>query len=79
MSAFEEFIAHCKDNGDIQSVSRHLLDVSVLVRLFAEKIGLGSAGEVVGLLHDLGKYSPEFRRTYCRRSDYWTRTKMTTT
>lgn len=61
MSASQKFIAHCKDNGDKQSVSRHLLGVSVLARLFAEKIGLGFAGEVIGLLHDLGKYSPEFQ------------------
>lgn len=28
---------------------------------FAEKIGLARQGELVGLLHDIGKYSDEFQ------------------
>ena len=61
MSASKEFIAHLKENGETQSVSGHLLGVSALSHLFAEKIGLGLAGELIGLLHDLGKYSSEFQ------------------
>jgi len=56
------FIAHCrKSDGAQQGVSHHLEDVSVLAGIYASKIGLGPAGELIGLLHDLGKYSQAFQ------------------
>ncbi len=50
------FIAH-----ENQLLKDHLEGVSRLCRKNAEKIGCGNYGEVLGLLHDLGKYSKEFQ------------------
>ena len=55
-------IAHVRrKDGVIQSVTEHLLAVGGLSRDFAAKIGLEEAGELLGLLHDLGKYSSQFQ------------------
>lgn len=59
---FEEFIAHRRDDGDCQSLVQHLLEVALMARHFSAKIGLGPSGELMGLLHDLGKYSREFQQ-----------------
>jgi CRISPR-associated endonuclease/helicase Cas3 len=44
-----------------QPLAEHLQKVSRLASLRAEKFGAGRLGAVVGLLHDLGKYSREFQ------------------
>ncbi len=44
-----------------QDLDIHLVNVGYWSGVFAAKIHLGSAGELMGLLHDLGKYSPEFQ------------------
>lgn len=44
-----------------QLLLNHLLAVSQLSGQFAEKIGLKEAGEIIGLLHDLGKASNQFQ------------------
>ncbi|UUZ64430.1 CRISPR-associated endonuclease Cas3'' [Polaromonas sp. P1-6] len=44
-----------------QDLDVHLANVGYWSGVFASKINLGSAGELMGLLHDLGKYSPEFQ------------------
>ena len=55
-------IAHRRGgDGAIQSLEAHLLEVAELSRSFAAKLGLGEQGELLGLLHDLGKYSSEFQ------------------
>ncbi|MGD0153037.1 MAG: CRISPR-associated helicase Cas3' [Thermacetogeniaceae bacterium] len=57
----KEFIAHCrKKDGAKQSLWHHLTGVSLLAGRFASKIGLEKQGELIGLLHDLGKASLEF-------------------
>ena len=61
-SDFNEVIAHRRGNGDCQSLMQHLIGVSVLAQSFSTKIGLGPAGELMGLLHDLGKYIREFQQ-----------------
>ena len=43
-------------------LSEHLLGVSLAARLHSGKIGLGPAGSMIGLLHDLGKYSAAFQQ-----------------
>ena len=55
-------IAHWRssDNQE-QPLEAHLDGVSRLSRIFAAKIGLQDAGELIGALHDLGKYSKEFQ------------------
>lgn len=57
-----DFIAHRSENADTQSVGQHLTEVSKLSREFAAKIDLALSGEMIGLLHDLGKYSFEFQQ-----------------
>lgn len=44
-----------------QSVLEHLNNVAALSRSYAQKIGLPLHGELIGLLHDLGKYSDDFQ------------------
>jgi len=57
-----KFIAHRrKSDGEIQAVLNHLLDVAQLSRQFASKIGVPDLGELLGLLHDFGKYSLAFQ------------------
>ncbi|MFH0995355.1 MAG: CRISPR-associated helicase Cas3' [Pseudomonadota bacterium] len=44
-----------------QSVKIHSAETSLFAKKFAGKIGLDLIGELLGLLHDLGKYSFEFQ------------------
>lgn len=44
----------------IQHLADHLAGVSVLAGRFAKKVGLAELGEVLGLVHDVGKASKEF-------------------
>lgn len=60
--ASDEFIAHRRKEGECQRLAQHLVEVSALAACFSAKIGLGRAGELIGLLHDLGKYSREFQQ-----------------
>lgn len=56
------FIAHRrKIDGEIQSVMDHLFAVAHLSRRFALKLGVPGLGELLGLLHDFGKYSQDFQ------------------
>ena len=59
-------IAHVRKNKDetfkIQSLEEHLEGVSHRTRAFTSKLGLSDIGELLGLLHDLGKYSSEFQK-----------------
>jgi CRISPR-associated endonuclease/helicase Cas3 len=50
------YIAH-----ENQTLKDHLQNVAALSRKNAEKIGCGDYGEILGLLHDLGKYSKAFQ------------------
>ena len=45
----------------IQTVDDHLLETAKWSEAFASRIGLPNSGRLVGLLHDLGKYSQEFQ------------------
>ena len=44
-----------------QSLEDHLFGVAAKAQRFAAKIGLAEQGELIGLLHDLGKYSGKFQ------------------
>ena len=58
----KQFIAHLrKKDKQPQYLSEHLNEVSKLAAQFASKIGLKESGELLGLLHDLGKASQEFQ------------------
>jgi CRISPR-associated endonuclease/helicase Cas3 len=56
-----QFIAHYKQGEAPQSLEVHLSNVANIAKLFGKKIGLEVSGELIGLLHDLGKYSSEFQ------------------
>lgn len=56
------FIAHVrKHDGAIQSLEDHLRETADLCSLFASAIGIPLCGRIVGLVHDLGKYSDDFQ------------------
>jgi CRISPR-associated endonuclease/helicase Cas3 len=62
MSHDSQYIAHYREkDGKRQSLEAHLLGVGSLARSHAEKIGLQAQGELLGILHDLGKYSDSFQ------------------
>ena len=43
-----------------QSVKEHLYNVSILSMEYGSKISLGSTGELIGILHDMGKGTKKF-------------------
>lgn len=49
------------DRSDWQTLPDHNMGVAALCGCFADRFGAGGAGRLGGLLHDLGKYSPEFQ------------------
>ena len=59
----QEFIAHFRQaDGSKQYVQQHLDNVAAIAARLTAKIGLPEAGRLLGLLHDLGKYSTAFQR-----------------
>ena len=60
------YIAHVRQADEaIQTVSEHLFEVAEIARNLAAKMAVPQAGELIGLLHDFGKYSAAFQ-TYIR-------------
>ncbi len=55
-----DYVAHCREDGKIQYLEDHLEEVSKIAGELASKIGLKEQGEIIGLLHDIGKSSKEF-------------------
>jgi CRISPR-associated endonuclease/helicase Cas3 len=56
------YIAHVRKTDDKkQSVEEHLLEVAEIAKKLAAKINIAEAGELIGLLHDFGKYSAAFQ------------------
>jgi CRISPR-associated endonuclease/helicase Cas3 len=56
------FIAHCRESDQAtQSLEDHLQRVAERARSSAGKVGLQVHGELIGLLHDFGKYSDAFQ------------------
>ncbi|MBS6017153.1 MAG: CRISPR-associated helicase Cas3' [Haemophilus parainfluenzae] len=59
----DPYIAHLrKSDEQIQSVQAHLKETAALAKVFAQKLNLESAGELLGLMHDFGKYSHKFQK-----------------
>ncbi|NTW56071.1 MAG: CRISPR-associated helicase Cas3' [Chlorobiaceae bacterium] len=62
MEEVNKIIAFAHVTGDRnQLLVEHLYNVANLSRSHANKIGLQLHGELIGLLHDLGKFSTEFQ------------------
>lgn len=54
-------IAHVRKNNSKQYLYEHLHGVGDKTYGFANKIGLGDYGKLIGVLHDIGKFSDEFQ------------------
>ncbi len=56
-------IAHTKNkNGVRQLLTDHTYAVAALAEQFADLFGAGEFARFAGLLHDIGKYNPQFQR-----------------
>ena len=56
------YLAHITSDGRTESVYSHCSDVALLSSLFASVFTDSKQGRLVGLYHDLGKYSDSFQR-----------------
>lgn len=57
------FIAHVRQTDKCpQFVQTHLIETSELAKIFARKLNLEPVGELLGLMHDFGKYSRKFQK-----------------
>lgn len=57
------YIAHIRESDkEIQTVEEHLLGVKQLAASYGESVGLKYLCGLAGLLHDLGKYTDEFKK-----------------
>lgn len=56
------YIAHIREKDkQIQTVENHLFEVKELAERFGDKIGVKHIAGLAGMLHDMGKYTEEFR------------------
>ena len=57
-----DYIAHVrKADGQPQCLQTHLTETAEIAKLLAAKLDLDQAGELLGLMHDFGKYSRKFQ------------------
>ena len=62
-----DYIAHIrKSDQKPQPLQTHLTEAAAIAKLLATKLNLEQAGELLGLMHDFGKYSQKFQN-YIRR------------
>jgi CRISPR-associated endonuclease/helicase Cas3 len=64
--AANSFLAHLRPPGEEQLLRDHLLRVSAITSRLAAKVGMPRVGALIGLAHDLGKYSTAFQQ-YLRK------------
>lgn len=58
-----EHIARMDKNGEIiQYVFDHLTETAAIAKKDSSKIDMGLCGELSGLIHDIGKYTDEFKK-----------------
>jgi CRISPR-associated endonuclease/helicase Cas3 len=60
-----QVFAHSKEGcpqSEWQTLEEHLGNVGELAKIHAKKIGMEHYGELLGLLHDFGKYSANFQK-----------------
>ena len=56
-------IAHVRhSDSESQSVETHLTETAAIAKLLASKLDLNLSGELLGLMHDFGKYSLKFQK-----------------
>jgi CRISPR-associated endonuclease/helicase Cas3 len=57
-----EYLAHIRQSDHVfQTVEAHLLEVKLLAEQYGDKIGVKHIAGLAGMLHDLGKFTDEFR------------------
>jgi len=62
MKKSTKIIAHVRSSDlEEQTLEQHLSEVSLIVGRYASKIGMEKAGQLLGLMHDFGKYSQQFQ------------------
>jgi CRISPR-associated endonuclease/helicase Cas3 len=59
--------ANKEGKGKCQPLSEHLTNVAKMTSKNADKIGLKTIGEYVGLMHDRGKYQDSFQKYICEK------------
>ncbi len=68
------FPAHIREDASgqhiIQSVSEHLVNTAKWSSKLAESIGLEATMRVLGLVHDIGKYTPEFMQYITKAANH---------
>ena len=57
-----QYLAHIAEDGREQTVLEHLQGTAGLAEEFAAPFGGEDQAKLVGLAHDLGKYTAGFRR-----------------
>ena len=58
----QKYIARVRgSDSKVQSIEEHLLQAAAYSKLAANKVGVPDAGELLGLMHDFGKYSQAFQ------------------
>lgn len=55
------YYAHLNENGELQTVDEHLKNVAELTSMYSSKFGAKQLGYLCGIMHDVGKYSNEFK------------------
>ncbi len=68
----KEYYAHTlegRPQNEWQKLEEHLRNVAKLARKFAEPFGSGDWAELIGWLHDIGKYSQEFQNMLIKTAD----------
>lgn len=55
-------LAHIREDGTEQSLQEHLLQTAELAKEFADAFGTGDLAYLMGLTHDIGKYSEAFQK-----------------
>ena len=56
-------IAHKREfDGACQCLESHLREAGEIASSLTRKLGVSDAGQLLGMLHDLGKYSAAFQR-----------------
>ncbi len=68
------FIAHVRENADgaleAQDLFQHLKGVATFAKGFADQFGAGDWAELMGNLHDLGKFAPGWQKELCKETGY---------
>lgn len=62
----DPFPAHIRNDGTVQSVSEHCRGAAAIAGADLKGVSLNNTGYLAGLLHDLGKYTDEFRNYITR-------------